>query len=259
MLLRIRGLWAGYDSRPVLRNVELELGGGEVLVVAGPNGAGKTTLIRCISRLLQPMRGTVEIDGEDVWRIPLLRAARLISYLPPPPPPGFNIRVSDLVASILQPYLKGVWPSSEAMETVLNVLRMVEAEDMAYRRIDELSSGELRRIMLAAVLSKPARLVLLDEPIIHLDLKFQVEAISMVRRAAETRGIGVIVATHNLTIASMLADKLALMSNGRIVAFGSPGSILRPELLEPIYGVDVSIAELEGARIIIPRVKRLGQ
>ncbi len=253
MLLEASGLTLGYGGRPVVKEVSLELGEGEVLVVAGPNGAGKTTLIRGIARLLRPMEGTVLVDGEDVWSIPLDRASRLISYLPPPPPRGFNIRVVDLVASMMQPYLRGMWPSREALSHVLGVLSEVGALDLAYRRVDELSSGELRRIMLAATLLKPSRLVLLDEPVVHLDLRFQAEAAGLIRRIAGERRVGVLAATHNLTIASMLADRIALMSKGRIRAIGPPGDVLRPGILESIYGVRVEVLEFNGIRAVVPR------
>jgi iron complex transport system ATP-binding protein len=255
-LLDVRGLWAGYHGNAVLRGINLGLEEGEVLAIVGPNGAGKTTLVRCIARMLRPMRGVVAVNGRDLWRMPLGEAARLFSYLPPPPPPGFNIRVADLVASMMQPHLGDSWPSDDARRLVSDVLGMVDAGDMAHRRIDELSSGELKRIMLAAALSKPARLVLLDEPVAHLDLRFQAEAALLIRRAARERGVGILAATHNLTAASIMADRIAVISEGRIHAVGRPEDILVPEVLEPVYGVSVGVVNLDGARVVVPRVAK---
>ncbi len=237
--LRTEKLACGYGAKLVLRDVELEVGEGELLAVLGPNGAGKTTLLRTIARLLRPVSGRVLVDGADLWTIDLGRAARLVSYMPPPPPQGFNITVREFLQAMRAPFTG--WAPSDG--NVDRALRLLELEGFDERRVDELSSGELQRVLVASVIAREAPLMVLDEPTAHLDLKYQVRVLSVIKREAAARGGAAVISLHDARLAATFADKVALLAEGSVRAYGPPSRVLREEVLSRVYGVRILVKE----------------
>ncbi len=237
--LRAERLSCGYGGRPVLRGVELEIEEGEVLAVLGPNGAGKTTLLRTLARLLKPMEGRVLVGGSDLWDMGLAEAAKLVSYMPPPPPRGFNITVREFLQAMRAPFT-GWTGRNGAVERALELLELRGFED---RRVDELSSGELQRVLVASVLARDSPVMILDEPTAHLDLKYQVRVLSVVRRETRARRGAAVVSLHDARLAAMFADKVALLAGGSVAAYGPPGHVLREEVLSRVYGVRIVVKD----------------
>lgn len=239
MILRAERLACGYGGRPVLRGVELEAGEGEVLAILGPNGAGKTTLLRTLARLLRPVEGRILVGGSDIWSMGLAEAAKLVSYMPPPPPRGFNITVHEFLQAMRAPFTG--WKRRNG--GVVRALELLELRGFETRRVDELSSGELQRVLVASVLARDSPVMILDEPTAHLDLKYQVKILSVVRREVQARKGAAIVSLHDARLAAMFADKVALLAGGSVTAYGPPGHVLKEEVLSRVYGVRIVVRE----------------
>ncbi len=235
--LNVEKLTCGYSGRPVVSNISFEASEGEMVAIIGPNGAGKTTLLRTVSRLLKPLSGRILVDDVDIWETRIREAARLVSYMPPPPPRGFNITVTEFIQAMQLPLNDWL----EDVESIKKTLTRVGLDGFENRRIDELSSGELQRVLVASVLARNTPVMVLDEPTAHLDLRYQVEVLKVLREeAAARRGI-VLVSLHDIRLAATFADKILLLDRGRMAAFGAPGLVLDARVLSEVYGVRIRV------------------
>jgi ABC-type cobalamin/Fe3+-siderophores transport system ATPase subunit len=237
-LLRARDVSFGYGDRPVLRGVTLALDAGEVVALLGPNGSGKSTLIRALLGQLDTGGGSVAWAGRDVtaWRRRDL--ARLVAYLPQAPSFEPEQRVADVLRVGRSPYWGafGVESRRDA-EVVGDVAALLHLGDLLARRMDQLSGGQRQRVFVGRCLAQEPRALLLDEPNTFLDLRHQVELLQLLRRLARERGVGVLLASHDLNVAASLSDRLILLHDGAPAATGTPAEVLDPALLARVYGL----------------------
>lgn len=241
-MLSINSLTIQLGSRVVLHNITLEVRPGEVLALIGPNGVGKSTLIRAASGILNPMRGRITIDDQDVHQLPIDLRARSIAVVPQAVhlPEAFS--VIDTVLMGRTAYLGWLGRESEIDRSIaLEAMQRTNTLDLASRRIGELSGGEQQRVLIARALAQAARVLLLDEPTAHLDLKHQADVLSLVRSLAHDQDYAVLIALHDLNLAAVYADRVALLSNGHLVALGTPEAVLTTEQLSPVYGLKISV------------------
>lgn len=255
MKLRIVGLEFWYNSTKVLDNVEFGVGEGELLSIIGPNGAGKTTLLKVIARLLKPRRGIVYIDGRSLWELKPREAARRIAYAGTITSNGFQVTVLDYVLTARYPHHSGIvlWEREEDVRIAEKALRRLGVEHLASRRLDQLSSGELQRVVIARILVQEPEVILVDEPTAFLDLKHRLEVMEILHRLVLEDEKTVIAAVHDLELAAKYSDKIILLHEGRIIAAGKPEEVLTEENIREAYGVDVRIVkDAELGLIIIP-------
>jgi iron complex transport system ATP-binding protein len=240
--LELEDVWAGYGREPVLRGISMSARGGEVLGVVGPNGSGKTTLVRVASRALRPSGGSVRLSGVDPFSIPARAAARLIAVVPQEVSPVFSFTSLEVVLMGRAPHGPR-WGGGRAEDwaRVRAAMEATGVSHLAERPIDELSGGERRRVVLAQALAQDAPILLLDEPTTHLDLGHVVELLGILRALARTEGRAVIAVLHDLNLASSVCDRLVVLSQGRVVAEGSPGSVITRAMLTAVYRVDAEI------------------
>lgn len=254
-MLRILGLHAGYGDRAVLGGVDLAVERGELLALIGPNGCGKTTLLRVISGAHAPAAGAVAIDGEDVRAMPPAARARRIAVVAQSGllPDGFSAFEAVLMGRT--PHLRllqSEGPRDAA--AVRSAMERAACWDLRDRPVQELSGGERQRVLIARALAQEPALLLLDEPTSHLDISHQVETFQLLVALCRGEGLAVVAVVHDLTLAAMFADRVALLSNGRIVADGSPEAVLREDLLSAAYGLPVRILRHpdSGHPIVVP-------
>jgi iron complex transport system ATP-binding protein len=246
-MLSVRALRVGYGSREVLRGVDLDVAQGEVVGLVGPNGGGKSTLLRAIARGLDPRGGHVQIAGEDTRSLNARELARKLAMVPQDPTLPLGYHAEEIVVMGRTPYLGFLEQEGpQDLRKAGEALRIVGAEDLAQRRVEELSGGERQNVVLARALAQETPLLLLDEPTANLDIGHQVLVAKLLRRLARERGIAVLAALHDLTLASLYCDRLVLLAEGRVVAEGAPRGVLTPENLREAYGANVLITELEG-------------
>ncbi len=254
-MLSVRNLWAGYPGRPVLRGVDLEAGAGEVVALAGPNGSGKTTLVRAATGVVRPERGAVLLDGDDVRSLSTRERARRVAVVPQSAalPAGFSALEQVLMGRT--PHL-GLLESEgpRDLEVAREAMEATGCWSLASRPAQELSGGERQRVVLARALAQQPRILLLDELTSHLDLAHQVRALQLALRLGRSLGMAVLAAVHDLTLASLFADRIAFLSEGRIVIDGPPEEALRPEVIERVYGQAVVVLRhpTSGRPVVLP-------
>ncbi|SNR90235.1 iron complex transport system ATP-binding protein [Humidesulfovibrio mexicanus] len=236
-MLTARNIFYDYPDRPVLHGVSLTLSPGEVLAVLGPNGAGKSTLLRCLAGALSP-RGQIELDGRPLLSVPPGERARLLAFVPQHIPPRLPMTVFEAVLLGRRPYLS--WrPRPQDLEAVWEGLSLLGLEDLAQREFSEISGGQRQKAALARALAQESRLLVMDEPTSSLDLRHQLEVMTLLCAQAERRDTGVILAVHDLNLAARFAHRAILLHEGRVEADGPPSEVLTEESIRRVYGVEV--------------------
>ncbi len=241
--LVVERVTAGYGRRIALQDVSMIVRPGEVAGLIGPNGSGKTTLVRVASRGLEPLAGSVRVEGQDPYRLSARHAARLVAVVPQEVQPAFEYSVLEMVLMGRSPY-RSAWGGGGAEDWAQARRAMVAAnvQHLADRALGELSGGERQRVILAQALAQDAPVLLLDEPTTHLDIRHVVEFVSRVRALARSDGAAILAIFHDLNLASTYCDTLFVMAEGRVVASGSPGSVLTRDLVGDVFGIEVEVA-----------------
>ncbi|RLG85711.1 MAG: hypothetical protein DRO15_07160 [Thermoprotei archaeon] len=226
------------DSYKVLDGISMSVKGGELLAIIGPNGAGKTTLLRTIASILKPHRGVVLIDNRNIHLLKPREISELIAYVPTEAGMVTEIRVSELLLISRLLRVNRYWETSTDINVIDKVLKLLNIENLKSRKLSELSSGERQRVFIARALVQEPRILLLDEPTSHLDLHYSAEIMELIRNIAHS-GLIVIFTTHDVNTASIYADKIIVLKDGKVRAMGEPHRILSEDLIEDVYGVKV--------------------
>ncbi len=240
MTLRAHDLSFSYRQQPVLDGVALTLAPGEVLALLGGNGAGKSTLLRLLLGLLRPARGQVRLGERPLADWPRRALARELAYVPQLHHAPFPYLARDVVLlgrlahhGLLRAPGRA---DRDAAEAALDTLSLTH---LAGRRYTELSGGERQRVLIARALAQGARLLLFDEPSNGLDYGGQLRLLAHMRTLARA-GYGVLFTTHHPDHARQAADRVALLAHGRIHASGPPNTVLTPQALAELYGLNIS-------------------
>jgi iron complex transport system ATP-binding protein len=238
LLVEVADLELRYGRRAVLSDLDLRVAAGERLCLVGPNGAGKSSLLRCVTGVVAPTRGRITLDGVPVADIDRSRLARLISVVPGQVELPFAMRVEEVVGLGRLPYERAFGGASASDRAAVDAaITRVGIERLRGRDVRELSMGERQLVLVAMALAQGGRLLVLDEPTVHLDLRHQVEVLSLLARLSG-EGVTVMAVLHDLPLASHFFDRLVLLDGGRVVADGSPREVLSAERIREVYGVD---------------------
>ena len=225
-----------------LAGLSFELRRGEILGVLGPNSAGKTTLIRLLTRILQPTRGTIEVEGVALASLTRADLARRVAVVPQDVPQGLPFTVQELVLMGRYPHApRRFFETPDDLLVARDAMAATGVLDLAATRVGILSGGERQRVALARALAQQSGLLVLDEPTAHLDLRHQVECVALLRRVNRERGTTVLLVSHDLNLAGALCDRLLLLAQGRIARLGTPDEVLEEELLASVYGCSVLV------------------
>jgi len=250
--LTAQGLNVSLGSRAVLHDVSLELASGHLVALVGPNGAGKTTLLRALAGLV-PATGRIAVGGRALDSLSLRDRARRFAYLPQGHIVHWPLPSRDIVA--LGRYPHGASDparlSPRDSEAVARAMQAADVVQFADRRATELSGGERSRVALARVLAVEAPVILADEPTSSLDPRHQLDVIKTLRTAADT-GVLVIVVTHDLGLAARFADRVLVLSAGRLVSQGKPVDALSAQVLAEVFRIRAYRSEHEHEAVIIP-------
>lgn len=239
-------------ERVLLDGVCLEVAENEIVGLVGPNGCGKSTLLRTAYRVRRPDRGSVTLQGRDVWREPVSFVGRHIGVVAQAFALDFPLTVAEVVMLGLAA-AKGLFEGDDEEDhaRVLECLREVDMTDRIRDEFATLSGGERQRTLIAQALVGDPEMLLLDEPTNHLDLHYQVDLMRLVRR----RGVTTLVALHDLDLAGRYCDRIAMMAGGTIRAVGTPREVLCPELLSEVYDVDAMVLDhpVDGSPMVVLR------
>ncbi|WP_430754080.1 ABC transporter ATP-binding protein [Micrococcus luteus] len=260
--IRLRGLTLGYgpaSAPPIVEDLDLDVPAGRVTAIIGANGCGKSTLLRGLTRQLAPRTGSIEVLGRDAARVSARDYARTVALLPQHPVAPEGMTVAQLVARGRHPH-RGLLGGRAAGDdaAIASALERTDLVELAEREADTLSGGQRQRAWLALVLAQQTPVVLLDEPTSYLDLSHQVEVLDLVRALPDPRGEGratVVAVLHELNLAARSADHIVAMAAGRVVAQGTPGEVIVPEVLAEVFGLDADVVAdpLLGHPVVLPR------
>ncbi|ATL31829.1 ABC transporter ATP-binding protein [Streptomyces formicae] len=238
MDLRIEGLGVDIDGMSLVHDLSLDVRCGEVVGLVGPNGSGKSTALRCVYRALRQDRGTVRVGDDDISRLPMRRSAQFVAAMTQDGAVDLDFTVEEVVALGRAPHQRGNQALGERERALcVRAMERLGIHHLAGRGVLTLSGGERQRVLLARALVQEPKILVLDEPTNHLDVRHQVEVLSHLRGAAPT----VLVVLHDLNLAAAACDRLGVLSQGRLVASGTPAQVLTEELVAEVFGVRATV------------------
>jgi iron complex transport system ATP-binding protein len=242
MLLEARRLTLGYDGVAVVRELSLSIEVGEFVAIVGANAAGKSTLLRGLGRLLDPLSGQVCYDGRDARSLRPNDIARRLAFLPQLPDVDVDLTVEELVWRGRTPYRRALRPPTSAdAEAVARAIAQADLEELRQRPLRRLSGGERQRAWIGLALAQEPEVLLLDEPTTFLDLRHQLEIMSVLGRLHST-GLTVVTVLHDLALAARFAGRVVALLDGRVVLDGPPADVFDADGLERVFGVPMSLA-----------------
>ncbi len=240
--LQIRQVEYSYFNGTVLHNITIHVKSGEMVGLLGPNGSGKTTLIKLASGVLKPNQGDISLDGSSLSHLSRKFIARNIAVVPQQFHVPFAFTVNEIVMLGRIPFVKAFTEESETdRQAVNNALGLVAITELQRRRFEELSGGERQKVILAMALAQQPRLILLDEPIVHLDISHQLEILELLRNLNAEQSLTVIAAMHDLNLASLYFNRLVLLKEGRVMADGTPAQVLTEAMIQEVFSTLVKV------------------
>jgi iron complex transport system ATP-binding protein len=247
-MIEIKDISFSYPDADILKGVGFSADRGEVVGLLGNNGAGKSTLVTCLNRIRKPKTGTLTIDGKNAFQMSRNELARTVSYVAQKNELTHS-PVFDCVLLGRKPYIK--WSvSQEDLDICTRIMERVGLLDYQMRYVDELSGGELQKVMLARALVAQPKLLLLDEPTSNLDPKNQYEMMALVRELAREQGITVITVIHDLNLALRFCDKFYFLKAGEGYSYGGLDTVT-PETLQAVYGIRAEVLDVGGRKTVI--------
>lgn len=247
-MTEIKDLSFAYGNTKILKHVSFSAQKGEVVALLGNNGAGKSTLVTCLNRIRRPTSGTVRIDGENIFQMSRNALARTVAYVAQKNEMTHST-VFDCVLLGRKPYIR--WSvSQEDLDLCRKIMERVGIAAYQMRYVDELSGGELQKVMLARALVGQPKLLLLDEPTSNLDPGNQYEMMALVQELAKERGITVIAVLHDLNLALRFCDKFYFLKAGEGCCYGG-ADMVTEDTLRRVYGIRTEIVNIRGKKNVI--------
>jgi iron complex transport system ATP-binding protein len=228
------------DDNLILDDISFAIEQGSFTGILGPNGAGKSSLLRCLYRFVAPEQGVVSFECDDIWQLNANDYAKSVAVVLQETPSHFNLTVHDVVALGLIPH-KGLFARADKAddEKILQAISQVGLVHKSQQNFEHLSGGEKQRALIARAIVQSPRLLIMDEPTSHLDVRYQIQIMEL----AKSLGITVIASFHDLNLASAMCDNLLVLNQGKLVCQGTPKEVLTKEMLSDVFGVCAHISE----------------
>ena len=253
--IALQQLSAGYHNRVVIDGIDLTIPQGRMTVLVGANGCGKSTLLGTIARMLQPLGGSVTLDGKSIHQQPTKAVARQLGILPQSPLLPEGLTAFELVSRGRFPWQGMMRQWSEADEqAVQQALELTGTTEFAHLPVDSLSGGQRQRCWIAMALAQQTPIILLDEPTTFLDLRYQVEILELLHDLTRYHGRTVVVVLHDLNFAVNYGDTLVFLRQGKLEGVIHEGQACTPALIKRVFDVEVqmSINPLTGKPFFMP-------
>ena len=238
-MIDIKNITTGYGKIDILRELSLSFEKGKLTSVIGPNGSGKSTLLKSLVGILPHGNGDIVIDGENVRNLSRTERAKKLAYLSQEKTVP-DMSVEELVLHGRFPYLKYPRGYSEADKKVARLaISRIGIGELSQKPISKLSGGMKQSAYIAMALAQETDYILLDEPTTHLDVAHQFELMKILRTLADD-GKGIVTVMHDLPLALSFSDSVAVLQNGKILFFGTPGELIKSDVIKNVFGVSVS-------------------
>jgi iron complex transport system ATP-binding protein len=245
MPLEAQNLVGGYTTTPIIHGIDLALQQGEWLSLVGANGSGKSTLLKLLSRILQPQKGTVILDGKAIHTQPAQVVAQKLAILPQQQtiPAGLTVRqLVSLGRTPHQPWWQ--WElDREDRQKVEEAIVETGIEQFSDRLVENLSGGERQRAFLALALAQAPQVLLLDEPTTYLDIHYQLQLLELLKHLNQQQKLSIVTVLHEVNLAARYSDRIAMLKQGSLWDIGTPANVLTPENLAQVFGVEVIILQ----------------
>lgn len=239
-MIEVNSIFFRYHQDWVLQEISFQVRKGEFVGMIGPNGSGKSTLLKILYHLLSPQRGEVLFEGLSLRKMGRNEIAKKIAVVAQEIYPAFPFRVIEMVLMGRSPYLGHLmFESQKDLEIARRAMEWTEILPLADRSIDELSGGERKRVFIARALAQEPEVILLDEPTANLDIHHQAEFLDLILSLNREKGLTILMASHDLNLASEYCDRLIFLQNGKIYKMGAPGEVMTQENIEKVYGCEV--------------------
>ena len=248
-MIRVEQLSFAYGTRQVLHDISFSIPRGQLVSILGMNGSGKSTLLKNLCALLRPDQGSIWLDDRELRLLTRLQRACSIGYLPQSTQ-AIDCPVFDAVLIGRKPHL-GWQVTDEDLEETSRMLELTGLSAFADRPVNQLSGGELQRVAIARTLAQKPALLLLDEPVNHLDIRSQMDIMALIRRLTNQLGIITIAVLHDLNTALRFSDGFLVLKEGRLLARGG-AEVLTAETINEAYQLQVVLQQTGGLSVVIP-------
>ena len=254
-LLEVRNLNKVYDNGyHAVRDVSYKLPSGKLVGLIGPNGCGKSTMMKCINKMHSITSGDVLIDGKSVLEQNVTEIAKQVANVPAELKNSFGLTVYETVMLCRYPYLKNLWwETNEDESEVIDAMKKFGVDHLQDRQINMLSSGEMQRVLIAKAYVQNPRLMLVDEPTSHLDMKFKLNVMEYLR-AMVRQDMTVLVAEHDISLMARYCDLCIIMKKGELVTIGDPKEVITEDLVRDVYDVIANVGtDKDGEIYVLPK------
>ncbi len=249
----VRDLYFNYNGSEIIRGLNLEVEAGAFHGILGPNGSGKTTLVKLLSGVLQPTSGSIEIFGEPIEGYKPRKLARAVAVVPQGGQVSFPFSALEVVLMGRYPHLGGLSiEGRNDMNMAREAMEMTGTWGLRRRAMNQLSGGEAQRVIVARALAQQPRILILDEPTVFLDIKYQIELMELLDKLHKEKSLTILAVTHDLNLAARYSRKVSLMCEGVIRAEGRPEEVLTAQNILDVYGARVEVFNVNDHPGVLP-------
>ncbi len=242
-MIKINNLGFSFEKE-VLKNVNINVEEGKFYTILGPNGSGKTTLLRLLSKSLNIGVGNIFIDEVALNKIKPTLLAKKMAVVPQSTEIEFDFSVQDIVLMGRTPHISRFHSESENdIEIAMNAMKVTNTWELRNKSVNMLSGGEKQRVVVARAIAQETGIILLDEPISHLDIHHQIEIMNKLKQLNQNKNITIVAVLHDLNIAAAYGDHMIIMHDGGVYSDGTPEEVLTEEIIKSVYGLDVYITK----------------
>ncbi len=249
-MLKIKDLEFTYPlSKKILAKIKFDVGKGQSIAILGNNGAGKSTLLKCLNKIIVPQKGSVRVNDIDLLALSRLEIAQKTAYVAQKNGGG-RTTVFDAILLGRKPFIT-LGPGKKDYQIVEQIIENLNLSDLSLRLIDELSGGELQKVMIARALAQEPKVLLLDEPTSSLDLKNQIEVLELIQQVAKAKQIAVVIVIHDLNLALRYCDRFLFLKENAVFCYGGL-EVMTAKNISAVYQVPVTVEHYQNRVIVIP-------
>jgi iron complex transport system ATP-binding protein len=242
MGLSANNLTLGYNDHIVLKDINITIPKNKITILVGSNGCGKSTLLKTMARLLKPFKGSVFLNGSNVFEKPSKEIAKELSILTQTPTAPSDLTVFNLVKQGRYPYQKWFDQWSKEDERIVSyALEKTGLTDIKHKRISDLSGGQKQRVWIAMTLAQQTDIILLDEPTNHLDIKYKIEVLDLLKNLNLTEKRTIVIVLHDINLACRYADHIVAIKDGKVYAHGKPCEIINERLIRDVFDINCKV------------------